>query len=373
MARAGTIWPTPIQEQLLSACFAADAEALRALDFISAIEAGGGLDPASARLAPLLYRRWPSAGCRLVSTGQKAYLTTWRQNQDRMSHLARLLAEFRNLGIRCLVLKGAALALRHYRDLGLRSMRDFDLLIPEEDLHRAVLHLEKAGYVAEGKRSPDAVLRSVRIGHGWQFFLGDEQSCDLHWRPVVRCFSPEVTRLFWQSAENVPLRGGTAAVPCATDQLFHVCAHGLQWDWLPQIRWIADAVTVMREPIDWDRICRLAAEARMRVRLARALRYLQGRFAAPVPHGIPERLERSTTNWERREYRLLLKPCPLGALDSFEWHVHHFRRIRRFDAGWSKVPFWIGLPQYVETFLGARGPRELLRRLWPELKARLRR
>jgi hypothetical protein len=142
--------------------------------------------------------------------------------------------------------------------------------------------------------------------------------------------------MFCDAAETSPLAYGTVAVLSSTDQLFHVCAHGLQWDWSPPIRWIADALTVMREPIDWDRIGRLAAESSMRIRLASALRYPQFRFGAPVPRDILERLEHAAPRWERREQRSLLKPCPLGALDSAAWHAYNFHRLRPFDAGGAR-------------------------------------
>ncbi len=362
-------WPTPEQEQMLLACLAAEPEATRALDRIVSRN-GEQVGEGCAQFLPLLYRRWPSRQDAILITGKKAYLTVWRQNQDRMLHLMSLLEGFQEQGIACLVLKGAALILAYYQDPGLRSMRDIDLLVHERDLDAAIAYLIRAGYVAEQGFENSAILKQVRVGHAWQFSLGTEQSCDLHWRPVVRCYSPEVAKLFWEGARDVKPGNVTALVLSPTDQLFHVCAHGLQWDWVPQIRWIADAVTVLREPIDWDRITRLATVSCMRVRLAHALSYLARSFGAPIPASLPGRLERSAPGWERREYRLLLKPCPLGVFDSVAWHAYHFRRIRPFDAGWSRVPVWVGFPQYLQTFLGAESLPELFRKLWPELRMR---
>jgi hypothetical protein len=283
-------WPTPVQEQLLLACFAVDTIALRAADSLSL--AACPMEPSVSGLLALLYRRWPSVESELVQEGRKVYLTLWRQNHERMRHLADLLVEFRQLGIDCLVLKGAALALRYYKDLGVRGMRDFDILVPLHDLERAILRLEQLGYLADGDYSASAILRQVRVGHAWQF-SANGQSCDLHWRPVVRCYSPEVTRLFRDSAQTVPLGDITMAVLSPTDQLFHVCAHGLQWDWTPPIRWIADALTILREPIDWDRIFPLATASCMHTRLGRALDYLRTSFDAPVPPDLLQRLERA--------------------------------------------------------------------------------
>jgi hypothetical protein len=48
--------------------------------------------------------------------------------------------------------------------------------------------------------------------------------------------------------------------------------HTLQWDWEPQVRWIADAAVIMQGPVDWDQVRRLALLSNMSVaRLARSL------------------------------------------------------------------------------------------------------
>jgi len=180
-----------------------------------------------------------------------------------------------------------------------------------------------------------------------------------------------VERLFWEGAEKCSFGGADAAVLGPTDQLFHVCAHGLQWDWHPQVRWVADALTVLREPIDWERLGRLASEASMRVRLARAMRYLRERWDAPVPAEMAGELESAAPGWERREYRLMLKKCPLGFLDSARWHCYHFRRIRRFDKQWREMPALAGFAEYVPAFVGARDVSGLWSKLTPELRARL--
>jgi hypothetical protein len=144
------------------------------------------------------------------------------------------------------------------------------------------------------------------------------------------------------------------SVPCATDLLFHVCAHGLQWSWTPQIRWIPDALTVLRSSaeIDWERLLNLAALAEMNVRLHHALGYLRERFEAPVPVTVLGRLQSAGGHWERREYLLLQKECPLGLAGRARWHLTNFHRIRPFDADWSGGFWGTAFAEYVFVFLG---------------------
>jgi hypothetical protein len=236
---------------------------------------------------------------------------------------------------------------------------------------------------SEGDLSPEEILRLTRVRHAWQFSrveeapdepaLREDEGCDLHWQPVVRCYSPFVIEQFWSRAETVSACGRRALVPAATEQLFHTCAHGLQWDWTPSLRWIADALTILRSPsiIDWARLVELARAANMTVRVHTAMLYLRTRIEAPVPQTAIEALAtQSRPGWERREHILLQKPCPLGPLDSLRWHIYNFRRIRRFDSEWSGWT-WFGFVDYLAVFLNAGNARSLVAGLWRQLRARL--
>lgn len=366
-------WPTPLEEQLLLACFASEEAAGAALDRCCRELAGTECGPAAKALLPLVYRRWPEVQNQVVELGRRAYFTAWNLNRKRMAELAGIAARFGEEEIRWMALKGAAIAVRQYGDLGLRSMTDLDVLIHPTDLERAVGVLNLAGYRAEEGNTSDAIVRKARVGHAWQFFGEQDSNFDLHWRPVSRCYSPEVTRSFWEGAETVCFGGHDMLVPSPSDQLFHVCVHGLQWDWTRKIRWIADVLTILREPMDWERIQQLAEWAHMSFRLANALKFLHERFGAPVPLDMSERLIRAAAGWERHEYRLLLKACPLGVHDSIAWHAYHFRRIRPFDDRWRRLPLAIAWPQYLLAFLDAPSLRFLWLKLRPHLLLRLQR
>jgi hypothetical protein len=177
--------------------------------------------------------------------------------------------------------------------------------------------------------------------------------------------------MFWMGAETVDLAGREVRLPCPTDQFFHVCVHAMHWEWTPNLYWVADALTVLGDAeIDWDRAAALAVHAEMRERFTRALSWLVSQFHADIPVQV---LGVRAPGWERREYALLQKPCPLGFFDSAAWHRYHFRRLRRFDAQWHAMPAFIAFPRYLATFLDAPTWRALLAGLWPQLKLRARR
>ncbi len=356
--------------QILTACFGEGDEGRHAYEACVAFEPGA-VAAGSGRLLPFVYRRWGASDRNgLIERAHLAYIATWQRNRERMAQAAAVVAEFERAGIECMLLKGAALTLRNYRDYGLRGMGDFDLLIHRGYLERAAALLLRNGWRAEEGRSLEAILRQARVGHACQFSGSAGQNCDLHWHPLIRCYAPQVAEMFWEASETIDLAGHAVRIPCQTDQFLHVCVHGLHWERLPNLYWMADAITVLRGgELDWDRAAALAERSDMRALFAQALLVLAARFHIAVPGKI---FDLDTPAWERRECALMQKPCPLSLWDRLAWHRYHFRRIKPFDRQWSQLPYWIAFPQYLTAFWDAAKWRAFAERLWRKFRPRFR-
>jgi hypothetical protein len=153
-------------------------------------------------------------------------------------------------------------------------------------------------------------------------------------------------------------------VPAPTEQLFHVCAHAIQLTWVPTVRWIVDAVSVLRAAagdIDWDRFVGLAHAARMTVRARAALDWLASELDLPIPREAIERLTTSAAAWEQREAALHRKTPPLALRDYARWHWWNFARLRPFDAGWSRMPAPVGFAAYLLAWTRAHPAERLAR------------
>jgi hypothetical protein len=347
-------WPAPLQERVLLAAFAPDNEARSAWDSLGALELRA--DRLACGFLPLACRRWSASESPVRELGRRIQLTAWSRNQERMLGLAAVLEAFERRGVESMLLKGAALLLGYYGDFGLRAMGDFDLMIREADLEPAAGALQQAGWVAEGGMAPAEVARRVRVRHACHFHTPGGAECDLHWRPVHRCHAPGITRMFWEAAETAAVHGHAVKIPCAADLFFHACVHGAQWDWTPQVRWVADALTVYHgaAALDPERLGRLGALSELRVALLETLAYLEERFrvdVGAVPAGEP-------AAWERREHILRMKPCPLSAWDSTLWHWYNFKRIRRVDPQWRARALPQAWAAYLKEFSGAANWRE---------------
>ena len=340
-------WPTPGQEDLLLAAFGPEPDARQAYLRLSR----PSTTPDLAALWPLVDRRWPPAETGRPPEGLAAYLTAWRQNRERLLSLEAVFEAFDREAIPFMLIKGGALLLRHYRDPGLRNMHDLDVLVPEATLEPAATVLAAAGFTPWRGVSPAGIRRRAHVRHAWPFAGPEGTSVDLHWRPVARCFAPHVTRRFWEGCERVALGRRSARVPGPAEQLFQVCAHALQRDWDSRPRWVADALTVLRTPIDWERLGELAGGAAMRLRVAHALGYLRARFGAPVPCGFLDSLAAAAERWERRERRLPLGSNASSAFDLFLWHVYTFRRLRPWHEPWAGLPAPLAFSRYAAAAL----------------------
>jgi len=349
-------------ELLLQACFGRAADSRRALAACEGIP----LDAAVKQLLPFVYHKWKGfANNSLVEAGHRAYLTTWRQNREPLTAIREVLTGLRKEGADCMLLKGAALTLRHYRDYGLRNMGDFDVMIRPEDLERALRFLRRHGWVAEGECGADAIVRQSRVRHVWKFSRGETEHCDLHWRPLAQCNSPKATEMFWLGAETADLDGLPVKVPCATDQFFHTCVHAMHWEWTPNLYWFADALVLLGQgKVDWERAWEIARHSQTTVRFAEAVAALKARFDVR----IVDLGDGGAGKWQRREFEVMQKACPLEFRDRIRWHAYHFRRLRPHDPVWKGAPVWAGFADYLRVFLDAANLPETARKVWAEIR-----
>lgn len=349
-------------EQFLQACFGRNEESRAALDACN----GMPLDAAMTRILPFVYHRWKGfANNELVGAGHRAYLTTWRQNRERMSAIREFLMSLRKESIECVLLKGAALTLRNYRDYGLRTMGDFDVMIRPWDVERTLKFMFAGGWKAEGDCGVESIIRQSRARHAWQFSRNENEHCDLHWRPLARSSAPSVTEKFWQGSEDADLDGLLVKVPCGTDQLFHTCVHAMHWEWTPNLYWYADALVLLSEGrIDWERAGELARDSRMTVRFSKALTALRSRFEVTTGE-----VGGTEDEWQQREFELMQKECPLAWRDRVQWHLYNFQRLRLNDTGWREAPFVAAFPDYLRVFMDAPNLAGMMRRVWREFLA----
>jgi hypothetical protein len=346
----GGCWPTSDQVLLLRAgLFEAD----RAADAWGRWRARNDpdtTDRGSTRLLPLVYRNVGAAGLSEpdLSRLKGAYRAAWFRNNVVFQRGARALQALNDAGIRTMLLKGAALAVAHYHDPGLRPMDDIDVLVPATDARRARDVLLADGWsAAAGADHPGTHAWSLVDDNGW--------SLDLHRWSLYHSASDDV---FWASAVEIELLGVPTRALCPADQLLHVAAHGARWQTIPPVRWLADATTIQRSSasgLDWDRVVAEATRRRLTVKLVDALEHLHDAVELAVPAEVLARLRAARkAPFEAWVHRATTRPVGNGnwlpvALDSY-------RRASRLDPS-------IRLAPYLQEHFAAATRRQLARRL----------
>ena len=360
----GGCWPTPFQELLLKATLLKTDAALQAWQEWFEQDGLDRLDHGSYRLLPLTYRNLQRLGyqdpvmMKLKGVDRRA----WCENHLVFRRMAPLLAAFHQAGIPTLLLKGAALTMLHYRDFGLRPMQDLDILVPEERALEVVSLLEAQGWSR-------ITLPAVSIG---RFFLSYRQSADfkrheqervdLHWHVLFQACHRDADQLFWEASVPIEFEGQSTRALCPTDQLLHACSHGVAWNEIPPLRWVADACCVIESSvIDWQRLVQIAATCRVVPPLRDALRYLINTGGAPVPEEVVQELEAMTvTPNEQLEYQFYLKQ--LGTPGMGQTVRALYPQYQRTVHGKSWLNRAVGIPLFMQHYWNLDRPSQVIPR-----------
>ncbi len=312
--------PKPHQELLLKAVLVRGDDAVRCWKAWRAASDLEAIDRASRRLLPLAYRNLRDAGLPGddLAPLREAYEESRAKIQWTLAAARPVLEAFVAAGIEPLILKGAALARFYADDPALRPMRDVDVLVPPGQVERAIATLSTLGYEPAGI-APSCLARyAFRVSPGWLFVARNAPDVDLHWHVLHESRQPGADRDFWQGAISMGFQGMTVKALNATDQLLHVCVHGLQHEPQGNLRWIVDAIAILRheaEPIDWQRLLAQVMRRRLVLQARYCFRYLAMTYAAPIPPEALGQLGRAPVSWlERMEFRARLRPEPRGAL-----------------------------------------------------------
>ena len=271
----------------------------------------GALSQTTRHLLPLLYLNVSRHGVQddRLAGARAAYLETWAVNRGVLAAAEDALARLERAGIDALVFKGAALGPLYYRDAGARPVGDADILVREDQFRHATDTLAAAGLAPNFPAgTPD-----FGIEHAVTYEqVGGHAAVDVHCHALAADCAPGSDRRYWDAA--VPARIGRTATRtlCLTDHLVVACVHGLLFTGQRDLRWIADAVTIIGsdpDAVDWDRVVTIGRERGLAIQLAAALRYLRERFDQPVPADTLARLDSTRTSVGARVLaRVLMSP-----------------------------------------------------------------
>ncbi|MCL6730135.1 nucleotidyltransferase family protein [Sphingomonas hankyongi] len=226
--------------------------------------------------------------------------------------LGRILEEFDDRGIRCLLLKGTALAYDLYDNPAQRARGDTDLLVEQCALTEARRVFQRLGFQAE---SEEPGLPEVLRGQESWLCRADDgsvHSIDLHWRvlnaPALHGAFPFET--LWSGRRALTKLSRAAFAPARSILLAHACVHRALHDCSPyyvgadvyfggnRLIWLWDLLLLGRSltPPEWEEVVELAKSGALGDVIVDGLMAAQARFGSFCPAHVQERLRRAGPN-----------------------------------------------------------------------------
>lgn len=267
------------------------------------------------RVCPLLYGVLRDHGLvppRVETELSRAYFANLQRNTFLIGELKGFLGRCSTLNSPPILLKGAALALYLYDDVGVRSMSDLDVLVRESDFIPATHLLEDMGY--KHTDSPERLRRNPRqLAQVALYKSGTPAvAVELH-RSILNYPYDSPAALsqewFWTTAERRQAGDAACLILGTEAQVIYLASHVFIHHWTDQkLLWLHDiALLIHRQApgIDWDRIIARAVAADLILPLQSVLPQVADLFRAPVPEHVMDTLRRHVPSRTARRFFLL--------------------------------------------------------------------
>ena len=362
--------PSAMQELALRAALGAPEPALTAWrELLGADGEIPALDAGSFRLLPLIYRNLGAAGPDYAAENilRGIYRQAWYRNQVASGALAGVLERLDAVGIEAMLLKGWAAVQLAYKEPGTRPMNDADLLVRPRDFDAACDVLVAAGFAAVSGVGRSRNGR--RTFHAVAFRNAAGIDIDLHHHMLEECCWRGADSGVWERSSLQKQGNAPVRVLAPEDLLMNLCVHGVRWDPVPPLRWIADAVTLARaQQLDWHLVESESARRGVSIAMEAALRELS-RFE-PVPEGVFEQLAQA----------------PRGRIERVDFHAQQSRdstsgMVARYLTRYLRLTARRGMaararsfPVYLQGMWELDSPRQVpgesLRRVLARLRGR---
>ncbi len=186
---------------------------------------------------------------------KKAYHENIARNMYLYAELLRILRVFNDKGVRVIILKGATLAKFIYRDIGLRSMSDIDLLVKKEDLSCAKEIMSDLNYVPKNHVTSDEWFEKNHYHLPTYINRDGSLMVEIHWHITGKSFDLNIKKWF-KRAKYTKLDGCPVLIPAPEDMIIHLCLHLYNHGYdskmiLRELCDISETLNHYREEIDW--------------------------------------------------------------------------------------------------------------------------
>ncbi|MBC7564256.1 MAG: nucleotidyltransferase family protein [Gemmatimonadaceae bacterium] len=370
----GFLWPTGDQLHLLDAALLAGKHSRAAFRaWRSTVDIDQEFGWTVLRMLPLVHDTLSHAGegDPLMGRLKGVARLTWYETQRLLHRVRPIVAALAEAKISVLMLKGAPMVLSYYRSQSMRPMSDVDICVRERDVPCAMALLAGAGWQQTAPFTEDY----SRFRHAMQYRHPDGGELDLHWHAMYEAMLPGTANWGWDDTEPFDFLGVPVLRLRPGSMLLHHVVHGVRWNLETPIRWIPDAVTVLRkrgDDVDWTRLVADARHLRVTMRLRLGLAWLQSRYGVYIPTAVLHDLQRATpTLLERIEARVYLSDHARHLHTAAGNQMVILADLCRVIDPANVTEFVAMLPHYLRFRWNLGGRREIVSALWRALRRRM--
>ncbi|MDP3385818.1 MAG: nucleotidyltransferase family protein [Eubacteriales bacterium] len=344
-------------DQVSKACFERWAE----MTDLDNIEGG------SYRLIPALYRRMSRINGNFTYQNRMKgiYRYFLYRNSMTLHKTKEILLVLNENQIPYVVLKGGALLASYYEDKGIRPMNDLDILVDEAFISRTIELLRSSGWQPQDEESLSV---NHHAGHAITFLNADGMELDLHWHVIYQCCWDGADSSYWTHTEKASLAGVDISILNPTLQLFHTCAHGLRWNELSSIRWVADAMSIIEKrerDIDWTVFLQETRSKKLTYTIKKAVDILRNDFGAQIPDSLLVELDKIPVSDIERRLHDVLSGTSKYKYVKIRWYIYSLGMIDK-----SLIKRIIGLPSYLQAVWNLKSRKEILPAIITKVKAK---
>lgn len=226
-----------------------------------------------------------------LRTLQSSYFRSATRSMALSGTLLEIVMLFSQNDIGTLPFKGPLLAQKLYGAIGLRSFGDLDILIKQDDLHRAATLLGTVGFSPEVHTVLMATVPFSYHEDCLSFFReSDRCTVELHW-DMSGCYlaSPLAFQDVFQKSHHTSLGGQEIACLTQEDLLVYLCIHGTKHTW-ERLEWLYSVAILLETcpKLDWDIILQRATLWQCRLMLLVGLQLSSDLLGSGLPPRIQD-------------------------------------------------------------------------------------
>ena len=210
------------------------------------------------------------------------------RNRRIKSERDAVLGDLHQHGLTPIVFKGADLAFTVYPDPSCRVVGDIDLLFEDSQYDRAVELLQKIGWKCKNPK----MLMPLKYGRRTSVWTHEDYAIDLDVQNHANHYA------YWSGADEMHFKSAIYQEVnnhqgfwglCREHALVHVCCHGAAQNFYPPVRWVSDAVWILKKTggcFDWDRCIKAAEKTRTAPIIFLSLLFLRRVLKIKIPSEI---------------------------------------------------------------------------------------